>query len=88
MFLAEGLLELTKTKLDDVQTLLVGGMLVVGIIMVIATYVKTKAMVPTLGAILLAAIASFAAFSPTWLRDRVSDEANQTNNIAPAQQAR
>jgi hypothetical protein len=76
-----GLLSWANGKFGDVQHTMQLGMLVLGIAMIIAAYVKSKSLVPTLGAILLAAIANVAAFAPGLLGQMFGKEVNSSVNV-------
>jgi len=82
LFLAStGLLSWMNGKFGDFQHTLQLGMLVLGVVMIIAAYMKSKALVPTLGAIVLAAIANVAAFAPGMLGNMFAKETPTVQTI-------
>jgi 1,4-dihydroxy-2-naphthoate octaprenyltransferase len=71
----------------DAETLMQGVILVLGIAFVGATWWRTKAMAPTLGAVLLAAIVVFAVNNFQSLSEDVERDVNQRRSGRPAASA-
>jgi hypothetical protein len=69
--------------IDDAQTLLIAAISVVAIWFVAWTWFRSKALVPTLGALLLGAIVIFGVTRMPVLTDRVGQDVDRYSNTAP-----
>lgn len=59
---------------EDVRILLVGVMTVMAIWFVMWTWVRTRSLVPTLGALIVGALVIYGVSSYTFLRDQVKED--------------
>lgn len=64
----------------DVQVLLVGVMTVMAIWFVMWTWVRTRSLVPTLGALIVGALVIYGVSSYTFLRDQVKEDVERYAN--------
>lgn len=62
------------------QQVVEAGVVLLGISVVIATYARTKAIVPTVGALVFAFIVIWAVHNTVWFEDKIGQE---FNGLAP-----
>lgn len=66
--------ELLHGEIVKVQGLVQAGVALLALIMVVAVWVRSKAFVPTLGAVLFGAVVTWAVHNVDFLQSKVNDE--------------
>ena len=61
-------------EINQAQTVVQAGVVLLGIGVVVATYARTKAIVPTLGALLFAAVVIWSVNNTGWFEDKIGQE--------------
>ena len=61
-------------EITQVQAVVQAGVVLLGICVVIATYARTKAIVPTLGALLFAGVVIWSVNNTAWFEDKIGEE--------------
>jgi hypothetical protein len=61
-------------EITQVQAVVQAGVVLLGIVVVIATYARSKAIVPTLGALLFAGVVIWAVNNTSWFEEKIGQE--------------
>jgi hypothetical protein len=69
--------DVIDSLLVDARTVLVSIVFLVGIAFVISTWVRTKSVVPTLGAVLVTVVVVWGVTNVNWLQDQVQEDIEQ-----------
>lgn len=69
-----GWFDLLNTKIGEGTSLVRNGVVLVAMVVVASVYVKTKALVPTLGALLLSGVVVWGVYNTDVLRDKTGAE--------------
>lgn len=69
--------DVIDSLLVDARTVLVSIVFLVGIAFVISTWVRTKSVVPTLGAVLVTVVVFWGVSNVNWLQDQVQEDIEQ-----------
>jgi hypothetical protein len=78
--------DLLEDMLSDARVLLIAAIVVVAIWSIATTWMRTRAVVPTIGAVLLSAIVVWgAAKLDTTLKDRVNEDVDRYQREEPGQ---
>lgn len=72
--LAAGLVDMLEGMFNDAQWLILLGVILVGMAFVIMTWMRTRSLVPTLGALLLGALVAYGVSSFDWFAERIGDD--------------
>jgi len=61
-------------EISQIQAVVQSAVVLLGICVVIATYARTKAIVPTLGAVVFAGVVIWAVNNTAWFEDKIGEE--------------
>lgn len=81
--LAAGFTDIINSKITQWQGVARGGITLIAIVVVGIVFVTKRALVPVLGAVVLAAIALWAVWNTDFLRDKTQQEFNNGASPAP-----
>ena len=66
--------EWLQSEITQIQAVVQAGVVLLGIAVVIATYARTRAIVPTLGAIVFAGIVIWSVNNTAWFEEKIGEE--------------
>lgn len=66
--------EWLQSEITQIQAVVQAGVVLLAIGVVIATYARTRAIVPTLGAIVFAGVVIWAVNNTAWFEEKVGEE--------------
>ena len=67
-------------EINQAQIVVQAGVVLLGIVVVVATYARSKAIVPTLGALLFAGVVIWAVNNTGWFEEKIGEEFNSLGN--------
>lgn len=70
-------------EINQAQAVVQAGVVLLGVVVVVATYARTKAMVPTLGALLFAGVVIWAVNNTGWFEEKIGQEFENSGMPAP-----
>lgn len=71
-------------KLAEIRQLIQGGLVVAAIVFIAHVWWKSKALIPTLGAMLLAGMVLWGTANVQWFQDQIGKEMHSLGHTAPA----
>ncbi|TMK52758.1 MAG: hypothetical protein E6G66_03480 [Actinobacteria bacterium] len=71
-------------KLAEIRQLIQGGLVVAAVLFIAHVWWKTKALIPTLGAMLLAGMVLWGTANIQWFQDEIGKEMHSLGTAAPA----
>ena len=71
-------------KLVEIRQLIQGGLVVAAVLFIAHVWWKTKALIPTLGAMLLAGMVLWGTANIQWFQDEIGKEMRSLGATAPA----
>lgn len=75
----DGLVSMLENMFDAAQGLIILGLILVGMVFVIMTWMRTRSLVPTLGALVLGAAVVWGVSSFSWFANRIGSDVQQFN---------
>lgn len=82
--LAAGLVDILQNMFDTAKGLVILAVIVIGMVFVIMTWMRTRSLVPTLGALLLGAMVVWGVSAFDWFANRVGTDINEFNQDSDA----
>ena len=61
-------------EINQAQAVVQAGVVLLGVVVVVATYARSKAIVPTLGALLFAGVVIWAVNNTGWFEEKIGQE--------------
>lgn len=78
------MLDWAMAEIHQAQVLVQAAVALIGLVIVAHTYVKTKAVVPTVGALLFLFFVMWALRNASWFDQKINDEFNRSSMPATA----
>ena len=77
------MLEIINNFIQSFQVLVAAGILLLAIVFVVMTWIRTRSVAPTLGAVLLGAVVVWGVNNIDVLENKVNEDVNQGGTLTP-----